>query len=250
MKVVGIFPSLNNIEPRRVIFILVVLTVASMGCHKPPESNPSQPQRIDRHELEIVVEGSGSTEVDTLVKQLVSGRPAPYPDGYWPVPMEFVIGSGYATPEVSNAIVLLKLKGPNIFPYLITHLQDDRYCYSGSVQAVDNYTVGQTILDVLCDGELWGPVYMEGRNTPNGRCGFLTFAEYLKERDESKWAKWAKGKTRLQIQMDFIDWCVAKEEERGFVGDGQKAQLLARYEDFRERMKKKYSQSRSANESR
>jgi len=40
--------------------------------------------------------------------------------------------------------------------------------------------------------------------------------------------------------MDFIDWCVQKENERGFVDDAQKKQILRNYEAARERVKKAY----------
>ena len=187
--------------------------------------------------LPVVVEASGSKEVDSLVRSLVSARPAPYPSGHWP---PFEIGQMYATPEVTNAIALLKKKGPSIFPYLVHHLHDDRYCYSTTMQAVDNRTVGDAVLNILCE-QYWSP-YVKARETPQGRCSSPTFSVYLREKGESQWAQWAKDKTRLQIQLDFIDWCVATEEKRGFVDAVQRTNVLSIYEAQREASKSRYSE--------
>jgi hypothetical protein len=219
-------------------FNLLVVLCVSAGFYGAPEAAWSASGDDAKQHLRTAAESSGSEEVDALVKKLVSERPPLYPDGYWPAPFEFY--SGYETPEVRHAKALLKQRGPSIFPQLIQHLHDDRYCYSGIVQAVANYTVGEVILDLVCDSEDSGPVYMEGRASLTGRCEFLTFSQYIKEKKDSQWAEWAKSKTRLQIQLDFIDWCVATEEKRGFVDAEQRAKLLLRYEEKRERMKRKY----------
>ena len=69
----------------------------------------------------------------------------------------------------------------------------------------------------------------------------LTFKDYLTARGAEAWAEWAKSKSRLEIQMDFIDWCIMKENERGYVDEGQKKQILEHYEAARQRVRKEYS---------
>ncbi|HEY2083910.1 MAG TPA: hypothetical protein VGI88_14095 [Verrucomicrobiae bacterium] len=193
-------------------------------------------------DVPIRVEDSGLKEVDALVVQLVSQRPAPFPSGYWGSEIVFAdfLPYHYTTLQVSNAIAKLKMMGPPIFPALVKHLRDDRYSYSDVVAAWDNFTVGDAVCEVLSDGH-----YMYGgykfRKTPTGGDSYLSFKDYLNAKDPEKWAEWAKDKTRLNIQMDFIDWCVAKENERGFVDEAQKKELLGIYEAERKRVREEYA---------
>jgi hypothetical protein len=193
-------------------------------------------------DVQVQVQDSGSKAVDALVIKLVSARPAPFPSGYSDPEidkLEFL--NGYRTLQVSNAIASLRKMGPPIFPALIKHLHDDRYSYSEIIEAWDNQTVGEAVIDVLSDGHDMYSGY-KWRHTPTGSGGnYLSFADYLKAKNPEKWAEWAKDKTKLQIQLDFIDWCVEKEKERGFTDEVQKKELLERYEQGRERVKKEYS---------
>ncbi len=187
-------------------------------------------------ELPVSVEDSGSKEVDALVVQLVSTRPAPYPSGY----------SGetpylYMTPAVQAATQKLKDLGPAIFPALVKHLDDDRYSYSEVSAAWENCSVGRSVVGILSDGHYMHSGY-KSRQTPSGSAIYLSFEDYLEARGPKKWAAWAKNKTRLQIQIDFIDWCVSKEEERGFRDEGQRKQILDRYDQARELVRKEYSE--------
>ena len=69
----------------------------------------------------------------------------------------------------------------------------------------------------------------------------LSFEDYLRGRDIEKWALWASNKTKLEIQEDFIQWCVLEEEKRGFNDEKQRQQILKIYEDARARVIKEYS---------
>ena len=146
----------------------------------------------------------------------------------------------YMTLQVSNALVKLKKLGPPIFPALIKHLRDDRYSYSAISAAWDNWTVGDAIIEVLSDGHGMYGGY-KARRTPSGWATLLSFEDNLKAKDPEKWAEWAKNKTRLEIQLDFIDWCVEKEKERGFIDEAQKKDLMQTYERGRERAQKEYA---------
>jgi hypothetical protein len=82
----------------------------------------------------------------------------------------------------------------------------------------------------------------KARKTPSGYAGYLSFKDYLKAREPVKWAAWAKSKSRLDIQLDFIDWCVVREQERGFVDEAQRKKLLDRYAEARETVRKEYAE--------
>jgi len=197
-------------------------------------------------DVPIQVNDSGSKTIDALVVKLVSDRPAPFPSAYWGPEIDKIeYFNGYMTLQVSNAIARLKQMGPSIFPALMKHLHDDRYSYSIVVEAWNNETVGNAVVEVLCDGHYMYSGY-KWRDTASGSGVYLSFPDYLKAKDPEKWAEWAKDKTKLEIQLDFIDWCVAKENERGFVGEAQKKKLLDTYQQAREKVKKEYSNDKGA----
>jgi hypothetical protein len=191
-------------------------------------------------DLPVVVEDSGAKQVDLLVAQLVSTRSAPYPTGYGedPAPSgEYVLGGGsYITPQVETAMQKLAKEGPAIFPWLIKHMQDDRYSYSYWCNSWINASVGDAIIDLLSDGH---SMYGGSLKSP-------TFHDYIYSKDREKWAEWAKNKTQLEIQMDFIDWCIAQEEKTSLTAE-QRKRIVARYEDARLRVRKEYSEKGNSN---
>lgn len=190
-------------------------------------------------ELPVAVERSRSNEIDALVADLVSKRPAPYPTGYWPGPTKYT--AGYMTADVQAAIRKLKEMGPKIFPVLVTHLRDDRYSYSRISAAWHNHDVGDAVVEILSDGHLMHSGY-KWRSTASGSGGYLSFRDYLDARNPEKWAEWASTKSRLEIQLDFIDWCIGKEQQRGFTDDAQQKQILGNYQRAREAVRKEYAE--------
>jgi len=192
-------------------------------------------------DLPLTVEDSGSPEVDALVLQLVSSRPAPYPSGSSRMMVKADWGVPYMTPQVSNAIVKLKAMGTAIFPALVKHLSDDRYSFSDISAAWGNLTVGDAVVNVLSDGHYMVSGY-KFRKTPSGSAVYLSFKDYLDARGPEKWSGWAKNKSRLDIQLDFIDWCTSKEQERGFTDEAQRKGVLGRYARAREEVRKEYSE--------
>jgi hypothetical protein len=151
----------------------------------------------------------------------------------------------YMTPQVSNAIVSLKAMGTAAFPALIKHLKDDRYSFSTIVAAWDNCTVGDAVLDVISGGH-YNVAGYKFRKTPSGSATYLSFKDYLDERDPTEWASWARSKSRLEIRRDFIDWCVANEMKRGFTDQAQRKSVLALYDAAREEAAKEYSEPHHA----
>ena len=117
--------------------------------------------------------------------------------------------------------------GPAVFPSLVKHLGDDRYSYSGVSAAWLNFRVSDAIVEILDDGHYMHSGY-KARQTPSGsrRSVSFSFDGYLDGSRPESWAEWAKSKTRMDIQMGFIDWCVEKENERGFVDDAQRGRSL------------------------
>ncbi len=192
--------------------------------------------RSSGSDLPVTVEDSGSKAVDALVVNLVSKRPAPYPSGY----------SGeapylYMTPEVEAATQKLKQMGPPIFPALVKHLGDDRYSYSAVSAAWGNSTVGDSVVDILSDGHYMHSGY-KARKTPVGSAAYLSFKDYLRARGPQNWAEWAKTRSRLQVQLDFIEWCMKEEQERGFIDENQRKDILHIYQSAKERVTREYSE--------
>ena len=80
------------------------------------------------------------------------------------------------------------------------------------------------------------------RKTPSGSGAvYLSFNGYLKDHGVEAWADWAKSKSRLEIQIDFIDWCIVKENERGYVDEVQKKHIIQNYESAKQQVRKEYS---------
>ena len=189
----------------------------------------------------ISVEDSGNEKVDALVRRLVSKRPAPFRSGSGPI-----TSGTYSTPEVQEAIKSLKEMGPPIFPALVKHLGDDRYSYSEVPAGWSNFDVGSAVIEVLDDGHYTHSGYKYRKNPSDSYGGYVSFKDYLRARGAEEWAEWAKSKSRLEIQIDFIDWCISKENERGFTDDVQKAKVLQNYERARQRVTKEYSEPNDA----
>lgn len=226
------------------IMLVIVQTCLVLVCNGGTNTNSIDPFHFPADGYPITVEESGSTNVDALVRDLVSKRPAPYRSGYWPTPEAGAFAGRYCTPEVDAAITKLRSMGPPIFPELIKHLGDDRYSYSGDSDAWLNFTVNDAIIEILDDGYFMHSGY-KSRKTPSGAGNnYLAFDDYLAAHGAKEWAKWAKNKTRLEIQMDFIDWCIKKENERGYVDKAQKKQILGLYEAARGCVKEAYSKTK------
>jgi len=107
-------------------------------------------------------------------------------------------------------------------------LKDDRYSYSYILAAWLNFSVGDAVIEILSDH--WDlPYEYKDRPTPSGEMNAFAFRDYLFERGPEKWAEWAKDKSRSEIQMDFLHWGLAKEEQRGFVNDQQRKEIVNAY---------------------
>lgn len=233
--------------PGSIVFLLCsVSLVFLISCGKGQERNAAKALEIPTDGYPITVEDSGSPQVDSYLRQLVSNRPAPYPSSFWPVPMSATFADRYSTPEVEAALKGLKAMGTSVFPHLVKHMRDDRYSYSFVSAAWLNCSVAEAVVEVLCDGEYMHSGY-KGRDTPKGTEPYLSFDAYLKVRTPEAWAEWAMTRTRLEIQLDFIDWSVEEENKRGYTDENQRKHVLERYEEARQSMKEHYSATPEAN---
>jgi hypothetical protein len=222
-------------------FAVIAAVGLLFGCSRQTDNKTNkQLLEVPKNGFPVSVAESGDKKVDALVRQLVSERPAPFPGGYSGPELD-AIWVFYDTPEVEAARKSLKEMGPTIFPALVKHLVDDRYCYSFVNEAWDNFNVRDAVVDILDDGYYMHSGY-KYRKTPSAAGGsYLSFDDYLRARGAEVWAEWAKSKTRLEIQMDFIDWSIKKENERGYTDDAQRKSVLENYERARQRVKEKYS---------
>ena len=210
------------------------------ACWGATNTYPEKVYKVPAGGYPVSVEASGSPKVDALVCNLVSRRAAPYRSAADP-PMSAIFADRYSTPEVESALRSLKEMGPAAFPALIKHLGDDRYSFSRVEQGWLNFSVGDAVMEILDDGHYQHGGYLTREVSAKSGGGYLSFTDYLRERGAERWAEWAKAKSRLAIQMDFIDWCINKEQERGFVDEAQKKLILGNYEAARQRMVKEYS---------
>jgi hypothetical protein len=149
--------------------------------------------------MKLQVADSGFKEVDQLVLQLVSRRPAPLPVSGVEVPQKFSMS---------------ELSHPN-----------------GRYQTEDVATAVREILSKGCEGSFYK--IRDGKTDKS--LGPPNFWECVESAGGvEKWAAKAAKQTRSQIEVGFIDWCLMIERERGFVDEVQEKELMDRYQQRRE----------------
>lgn len=198
-------------------------------------------------DLPTMVVESGSKEVDALVAQLVSRRPHPFPPS-GPIPealrnepqLRFL--GQYITMEVAEAIEKLKRLGPSASPYLLSHLEDDRYSYSTTLPSWIGedcrgwimVTVGEVARDLITGGFESGWLYKWREGPKDGGFPPPQFADYLKTQGGlEKWVAANSKKAKAEVFSKFIDWCITTERGRGFRTKEDELQILARYEEWK-----------------
>ncbi|MCW1884843.1 hypothetical protein OKA04_08895 [Luteolibacter flavescens] len=179
--------------------------------------------------------------MDEIVKGLVSLRPAPAPTstevpGGWADGFTSSTGR-YSTPEVETSIKKLKDLGPAAFPYLIKHLEDDRYSYSDQpfISNSDgpgwsNNSVGSAVYLVLTNGITFAGGY-KIREGPDGKDLIpLTITDFIAVRGGMKaWVEAVKDRSRAAVFTEFIDWCIAEEKKRGFKDKEDEDRIVSVY---------------------
>jgi hypothetical protein len=193
-------------------------------------------------DVSLVVAKSGSPAIDQLVLGLVSRRPAPLPmGGFLPGGAEdrMLNASGRcATVEVEAAFQKLKAFAPRDYANLLKHAYDDRYSFSviaphasPTMSGWMNHSVGQAIDRIFSNEMEWVGGY-KTREAPGGNGGPPPqFSDFIDARGgDEKWVASVAALTRVQIDLQFLDWCVRLETDRGFIDDEQRKWVLERYE--------------------
>jgi hypothetical protein len=205
-----------------------------VGCKEKENIFASNETPVPREaQFAVSVEDSGSPEVDDLVRQLVSEKPPAYPSG-----STHFYSNQSVSLKTEAAFEKLKGMGPAIFPALVKHMGDDRYSYSRVVQAWMNITVGDSVIELLSNFDDSGSWYLF-REGPGGKSfSYPSFRDYLCAQGPDDWATWAKNKTMEEIGIAFIDWCIGFENRRGYISAAQKEEILKKYEDNRQRLRR------------
>lgn len=196
----------------------------------------SSPEIMAEDKSSIFVVDSGSKQVDDLIAQLVSRSPAPYPSMGVEIPSDF---NGMSD-DVNETIIKLRSIGPKIYPFLLKHLNDDRYSYSEEFifkvgwEGIINITVGGVIEKDIFYHNLELYLYRE-RKDRNGKIVHQpNYLGYVASKgDINKWIETIKDQPRSKIEIDFFDWCIAYEKKRGFSSKKKEVDLLSRYMELR-----------------
>lgn len=199
-------------------------------------------QALCADDLPIMVPDSGSKEVDELVVKLVSHRPNPFPPS-GRIPKNFQDKSqlpfaSYITNEVERTIRKLESLGPASSPYLLVHLEDDRYSHNitlpsrvGPNSGWFTVSVGMVIRDIVTGGFESSWVYKWRIGSKGAGFPPPQFSDYLQTQGGLKnWVKQNSKNSKAEVFVKFHDWCIGIERQRGFESKEDEKWILTRYE--------------------
>jgi hypothetical protein len=223
---------------KRIISALVILTVTHSWIQAEEDSI-------------VVARETGVKKIDVLVAQLVSRNPPPLPGGalteeYSQYRQQLMAGLKndiWATESVRDAMKKLIAEGPPAFYYLVQHLGDDRYSYSAFPPSEPPYfiwhnrKVNEALIDVLANGLNRMEIY-HSRISPKGPTQFPpTFKHFMEtEGSPMQWAQKYARKSRLQVDLAFIDWCIDQEKSWGFKTPEEEKEILGKYNKKRKEL--------------
>ncbi|EEF60869.1 hypothetical protein [Pedosphaera parvula] len=179
-----------------------------------------------------------ANQISELVEQLVSpiGPPPPEITDYQGGKEDMqklnaylkALFEGYEHPQVAKARARLIAMGTPTFPELIKHLQDKRYSYTFCTADWVDYSVGQTVGQIMAEvvGGRFRPYGYKGRRNPHGSNGQPSFGEMLYEFGVKSYAEHAQGMTRDAVEKEYVLWYMAKEKEHGFTDVQQEQKFL------------------------
>jgi hypothetical protein len=181
-------------------------------------------------------------EVEALVAELASPVPPPHPDqdhsaglvqeevpGHPGTHRIVGFATGYEHPRVAAATAELIVLGTRIYPRLIAHLDDERYCFSRVSAAWMNYSVGTRVREILAQGIEFYAAGYKSREHPGGQHVKPGFSRYLAERDAAAWALAAAGSTKDRLRRDYVAWVIDKERAYGFKDEAEAQAILGPY---------------------
>ncbi|HWQ90049.1 MAG TPA: hypothetical protein VN673_00140 [Clostridia bacterium] len=181
----------------------------------------------------------GRKHVAALVEQLVSPIGPPGPDitdynGGQADEKKLeaslkALFEGYEHPQVAQARAKLVAMGTPIFPELVRHLQDQRYCYSFCYAQWVNHSVGETIEHMMAEvvrGQ-FEPYGYKWRKNGHGSNGQPSFDQMLQEIGAEKYAEHVKGMTQRSAEKEYVEWYLQQEKKYGFTSSEQEEQIVA-----------------------
>ena len=143
---------------------------------------------------------------------------------------------------VDYLIKMMEHLGPGASPYLLSHLEDDRYSHStrlpstvgGDFSGWIMVTVGEVARDIITGGFQSGWLY-KWRDGPNdGGFSPPQFSDYLETQGGlKKWVAANSKKSKSEVFSKFTDWCITTERGRGFRTKDDELRLLARYDAWK-----------------
>lgn len=181
-----------------------------------------------------MVPGSGKENepenVAWLVAQLVSAEPAKYPNGGEPLAASSIEDlNGFTHPQVGRAIHKLIEMGTAIYPELAQHVGDDRYSRSIVTAAWVNYTVGNSVAQIMAEGIEFSGYGYKWRKNKSGSNGEPSFGLMLREIGLEKYAEHASTRTKTELQKEFVTWKLDQERKHGFVDAEQESKITEPY---------------------
>jgi hypothetical protein len=204
----------------KIVLAIVVIT-AACGCCRRGTTQPTTHSSTSHAAAPPVIQ---------LIEQLASPVPPKYATGKWSELTSEDSFNGYIHPQVEKAREQLVAMGTEIYPALVKHLDDDRYSYSGVYAAWVNHSVGQMIVDIMATGIEPHMGSYKSRQNPNGYNGPPSFEQMAKELGGfDKYASQAKGRSKVELQREYVEWHVAKERSYGFIDNEQERKVIEEY---------------------
>jgi hypothetical protein len=158
-------------------------------------------------------------EIESLIEKLASPNEAPtrrgpsakYPEGY----------DRDAQKRVKEAWGKLWKAELQAFPYLFKHFDDERYSFTMDGGFVDeNWTVGRACSDIVkCYLQPFGyrPYARTDKSDDRGRPigalrpSYVSAHRLHNSMEAAKWLAFRQHKTLLELQIEVIEWTIAKE---------------------------------------
>jgi hypothetical protein len=169
--------------------------------------------------------------IESLIQELRSPNldPAVF-DWMMEIPVNYDIE---AQKQVWRAENMLSKLGFKAFPTLILHINDKAYCKTVEGSKLFSYTVGHVCAQIInrqvnIAGE---PHRFQDRK---GRKGMWDSPFiWISSENAKSWWEANKGRSLEEIQLDSVDYVIAKEKELGFINPEQEKKVLEPLEKIR-----------------
>jgi hypothetical protein len=178
-------------------------------------------------------------EIEDLVRSLVSRNKRPPPAR---PEMRYVFPPGFDQQENHRVIAArdaLLAKGVAAFPYLIAALDDSRYSYTKSRPNWATHFDVQSVCLGIIRVQLEICPFMRPVSTlyvptclPPAEFGGPSARESMQ-----KWWSKRKHMSLRDLQLEFVEWAISSERQRGFMDKEEEAAVLGWYKPLQTRLK-------------